>query len=91
MITPSEYIQDGKYMGAATLYGLSSESKPTTYGNGSKFIEVDTGKTYYFDATGSEWHTEGEEETQEETKQEETKAVTKSTTAKTTAKKSTTK
>lgn len=86
MITPSEYIQDGKYMGAATLYGLSSESKPTTYGNGSKFIEVDTGKTYYFDATGSEWHTEGEEETQEETKD-----ATKSTTTKTTTKKSTTK
>lgn len=90
MITPSEYIQDGKYMGAATLYGLSSESKPTTYGNGSKFIEVDTGKTYYFDATGGEWHTEGEEEAQEET-QEEAKVATKSTTTKTTAKKSTTK
>lgn len=85
MITPSEYIKDGKYMGAATLYGLSSESKPTTYGNGSKFIEVDTGKTYYFDATGSEWHTGGEEETQEETK-----VATKSTT-RTTTKKSTTK
>lgn len=90
MITPSEYIQDGKYMGAATLYGLSSESKPTTYGNGSKFIEVDTGKTYYFDATGCEWHTEGEEEAQAET-QEEAKVATKSTTTKTTAKKSTTK
>ena len=86
MITPSEYIQDGKYMGAATLYGLSSESKPTTYGNGSKFIEVDTGKTYYFDATGGEWHTEGEEEAQEETK-----VATKSTTTSATAKKSTTK
>ena len=57
MITPSEYIQDGKYMGAATLYGLSTDSKPTSYGNGSKFIEVDTGKTYYFDATGGVWHT----------------------------------
>lgn len=87
MITPSEYIQDGKYMGAATLYGLSSESKPTTYGNGSKFIEVDTGKTYYFDATGGEWHTEGEEEAQAEA-QAETKVTTKSTT---TSKKSTTK
>lgn len=58
MITPSEYIQDGKYMGAATLYGLSTDSKPTSYGNGSKFIEVDTGKTYYFDASGGEWYTD---------------------------------
>ena len=71
MITPSEYIQDGKYMGAATLYGLSTDSKPTSYGNGSKFIEVDTGKTYYFDATGGVWYTE---------------VATKSTTTKATAK-----
>lgn len=81
MITTSEYIQDGKYMGAATLYGLSTDNKPTSYGNGSKFIEVDTGKTYYFDATGGEWHTEGEEETQNESK----------VATKTTNKKSTTK
>lgn len=80
MITPSEYIDNGKYMGAVTLYGLSSESKPTSYGNGSKFIEVDTGKTYYFDGTGKEWHTEGEETA------EQTPAETKATATKTTKK-----
>ena len=80
MITPSEYIDNGKYMGAVTLYGLSSESKPTSYGNGSKFIEVDTGKTYYFDGTGKEWHTEGEETPAE------TQEVTTKTTRKTASK-----
>ena len=80
MITPREYIDNGKYMGAVTLYGLSSESKPTSYGNGSKFIEVDTGKTYYFDGAGKEWHTEGEETTPE------TQEVTTKTTRKTASK-----
>ena len=88
MITPSEYIDNGKYMGAVTLYGLSSESKPTTYGNGSKFMEVDTGKIYYFDGAGKEWHTEGEETTPETTEETpaETKAVTTKTTKKTSSK-----
>ena len=75
MITPSEYIDSGKYMGAVTLYGLSSESKPTSYGNGSKFIEVDTGKIYYFDGAGKEWHTEGEETTDETPPVDETTPV----------------
>lgn len=38
------------------LYGLSTDTKPTTgVMNGSSFVEMDTGKLYFFDAEGSEW------------------------------------
>lgn len=67
MVTESEYRVNGKYMGAVTLYGLSADTKPTTVGNGSIFIEVDNfGKndedgnpvnyTYMFDAENSTWY-----------------------------------
>lgn len=43
----SEYLE---------LYGLSTDTKPTTgVMNGSSFVEMDTGKLYFFDAAGSEW------------------------------------
>ena len=37
--------------------GLSSDTKPTGNGvvNGSRFLEIDTGKTYMYDAAGSQW------------------------------------
>ena len=68
MVTESQYISNGKYMGAVKLYGLSTDSKPTSVGNGSIFIEIDNvGKvdadtgaavnfTYYFDAENSTWY-----------------------------------
>lgn len=61
MITKNEYYKDDVYYGAVILYGTSSDSKPTNYGNGSKFIECDTGAIYTFDATNKEWNlfTEG--------------------------------
>lgn len=68
MITENSYIANGKYMGAVTLYGLSTDDKPTNVGNGSKFIEVDNaGKAdtpyeYYFDAENSKWYPETSEE-----------------------------
>ncbi len=34
--------------------GLSSDTKPTAP-NGSDFLEIDTGKTWYYDADGKEW------------------------------------
>lgn len=34
---------------------LSTDTKPTTYANGSLLIEIDTGKIYMFNETGSEW------------------------------------
>lgn len=37
--------------------GLSSDTKPTGNGvvNGSRFLEIDTGKTYMYDAAGAQW------------------------------------
>ena len=61
MVTGEHYIKDGVYYGAVTLYGLSDASMPTTFGNGSKFIAVDTGDEYIFDAENKEWHLIGEE------------------------------
>ena len=37
------------------LRGLSTDEKPTNYGNGSIFLEIDTGKLYLFDAENQEW------------------------------------
>ena len=39
----------------STLYGLSTDTKPTNVNNGTCFVEMDTGKVYFFDAAGSQW------------------------------------
>ena len=44
--------------GASSTYaGLSTDSKPEISENGSAFIEMDTGKLYFYDASegGSGW------------------------------------
>ena len=40
-----------------TFFGLSTDDKPsaTKVNNGATFIEMDTGKIYFFDAENSEW------------------------------------
>lgn len=38
-----------------TYYGLHDDTKPTTVGNGSCFIEMDTGKCFFFNAEAGEW------------------------------------
>lgn len=69
VITEAQYMNNGKYMGAVTLYGLSTDTKPVTVGNGSVFIEIDNvGKqdadgnavnaVYMFDAENSTWYPE---------------------------------
>ena len=45
---------------SAELRGLSTDNKPTeidgkTIGNGSVFIEIDTGKIFFYDAENEEW------------------------------------
>ncbi len=45
---------------SAELRGLSTDTKPTetdgkTIGNGSTFIEIDTGKIFFYDAENEEW------------------------------------
>ena len=38
------------------IFGKSTDTKPTgTAVNGRAFIEMDTGKVYFFDAEGGEW------------------------------------
>ena len=40
-----------------TLAGNSSETKPTTgIMTGSKFVETNTGKVYYFDEATGQWN-----------------------------------
>ena len=49
-------VQDGVATVNQTYYGLSTDSKPTSgVGNGSCFIEMDTGKVYFFNAAGNAW------------------------------------
>ena len=38
------------------IIGLSTDDKPTAVGNGSSFIEMDTGSVFLFDKANSEWH-----------------------------------
>ena len=53
-------ISKTSYEPGTTLFqfaGLSTDTKPTgdSVQNGSSYIEMDTGKLYFFDAEGSEW------------------------------------
>lgn len=46
----------GGFTTNATYFGLSTDSKPSVgVGNGSCFLEMDTGKIYFYDADGSQW------------------------------------
>lgn len=43
-------------VGDVEFRGLSTDTKPTdNVINGSSFIEIDTGKIYFFDAIGVQW------------------------------------
>lgn len=58
MVTIGKEVQvaDGSYVTPATYYGLSTDSKPTQLvANGAAFIEMDSGKLYFFDAAGAQW------------------------------------
>lgn len=55
MVTTSNYISAGSYMGAEEFRGLSTDTKPSSCGNGSVFIEMDTSTIYFYDATSGDW------------------------------------
>lgn len=58
MITNDKNAQKirGKYVRPVTLFGLSTDVKPTAnIANGAKFNEMDTSKVYYFDADSLAW------------------------------------
>ena len=44
-------------MNMTEYVGLSTDTKPGGCDNGSKFTEIDTGATYYYDEDGEEWIT----------------------------------
>lgn len=51
--------QENNYINVE-LRGLSTDTKPTTINgenidNGSTFIEIDTGKIYFYDLENEEW------------------------------------
>lgn len=41
--------------GANTYVGLSTDAKPSDAGNGSTFIEMNTGKVFMYNAEGNAW------------------------------------
>lgn len=47
--------QDLNENATQTFYGHSTDTKPTECTNGSRFIEVDTGEEYRFDAENLVW------------------------------------
>ena len=57
MVTADKKTQEvaGQMTTNVTLYGLSTDSKPVDCGNGSAFVEMDTGKVYFFNAAASAW------------------------------------
>ena len=58
MITFDKWAQvsDGQNVAIGTYYGLRTDSKPTEgVANGSCFLEMDTGKVYFFNAASSTW------------------------------------
>lgn len=57
MVTKSKGVQivSGSVVTDATFFGLSTDSKPTGVANGSCFVEMNTGKIYFFDAAGTQW------------------------------------
>ena len=59
MITEGQYVKDNVYFGAVKLFGLHTDSKPTCYGNGSIFTEIDTGKNFIFNASSGSWVEQG--------------------------------
>lgn len=62
MITISNYDTNGNgQVKSCDFRGLSTDTKPTdlSVGNGSTFIEIDTGKIFLYDAAGSIWYEVG--------------------------------
>ena len=45
-----------------TIYGLSTDDKPTDENNGTCFVEMDTSKIYFYDAANEEWLEWGSEQ-----------------------------
>lgn len=56
----SESITEGEGYVTVEMRGLSTDTKPTTNGdkkivNGSIFVEIDTGKIFFYDLASETW------------------------------------
>lgn len=51
----------GKFGKPVTIYGLSTDEKPTTCMNGSVFIEMDTDSIYFYDQANNTWRMWGDD------------------------------
>lgn len=52
----SQQLINGVWVRTTTYYGLSTDTKPTDgVGNGSAFLEMDTGKIYFYDVENTTW------------------------------------
>lgn len=58
MITTEDsmIMENGQYKKAERFFGLHDDAKPSGVGNASKFTEIDTGKTFLYDAVGDDWY-----------------------------------
>ena len=57
MVTNAKAAQAiaGRFVLPTTLYGLSTDPKPTDVANGSTFYEIDTDKQFWFDFENRTW------------------------------------
>lgn len=59
MVTPKSYFDAaGTHQTTEVYFGLSTDTKPAPVANGSCFVEMNTGKLYFFNAAGtvgSQW------------------------------------
>lgn len=57
MVTNAKAAQAiaGRFVLPTTLYGLSTDTKPTDVANGSTFYEIDTDKQFWFDFENQTW------------------------------------
>jgi len=55
MVTDADRHNTARPDAPHTYYGLSTDEKPADANNSSRYIEMDTGKVFFFDADGAEW------------------------------------
>ena len=55
MRTDADLLNTAQANRPHNYYGLSTDVKPESANNGSRYIEMDTGKLYLFDAESAEW------------------------------------
>ena len=55
MLTDADRHNTARPDAPHTYYGLSTDEKPDAANNGSMFVEMDTGKLYFYDGENAVW------------------------------------